>query len=428
MAIKVVHYINQFFAGIGGEEKADHPAELRQGHVGPGMALAAAFGEEAEIVATVVCGDSYFNENLETSKAEVLEMIKSQNPDVVIAGPAFNAGRYGVACGTVAKMVVDELNIPVVTAMYEENPGVDMYRKEVYILPTANSAAGMRKAVKPLAAFALKLAKGEEILSPAEDGYFERGARVNYFTDKIGGERAVDMLVAKLTGTEFTTEYPMPTFDNVEPGKAIKDMSKAKIAVVTSGGIVPSGNPDRIESSSASKYGEYSLEDRGETAHGGYDPVYANERPDRVMGIDCLQDMVTEGLIGSLHEFYYTTTGNGTSVKNSDAFGTEIGQKLLAAGVDAVILTSTWGTCTRCGATMVKAIERTGLPVVHICTVVPISLTVGANRIVPAIAIPFPLGNPKLDAAEEKKLRRGLIEKCVNALTVEVTEQTVFDK
>jgi glycine reductase len=341
MAVKVVHYINQFFAGIGGEEKADHPAELRQGHVGPGMALQKAFGDEAEIVATVVCGDSYFNENLETSKAEVLEMIKSQNPDVLIAGPAFNAGRYGVACGTVAQMVQEELNIPVVTAMYEENPGADMFRKEVYIQPTANSAAGMRKAVKPLAAFALKLAKGEEILSPEEDGYFARGARVNYFTDKIGGERAVDMLVAKLTGAEFTTEYPMPTFDNVEPGKAIKDMSKAKIAVVTSGGIVPAGNPDRIESSSASKYGQYKLNDMGETAHGGYDPVYANERPNRVMGIDVLQDMVAEGLIGSLHEFYYTTTGNGTSVKNSDAFGTEIGQKLLADGVDAVILTST---------------------------------------------------------------------------------------
>jgi len=77
---------------------------------------------------------------------------------------------------------------------------------------------------------------------------------------------------------------------------------------------------------------------------------------------------------------------------------------------------------------MVKAIERTGLPVVHICTVVPISLTVGANRIVPAIAIPFPLGNPKLDAAEEKKLRRGIIEKSLEALQTEVTEQTVFDK
>ncbi len=77
---------------------------------------------------------------------------------------------------------------------------------------------------------------------------------------------------------------------------------------------------------------------------------------------------------------------------------------------------------------MVKEIERTGLPVVHICTVVPISLTVGANRIVPAVAIPFPLGNPSLDAAEEKKLRRGIVEKALHALTVEVSDQTVFDK
>lgn len=77
---------------------------------------------------------------------------------------------------------------------------------------------------------------------------------------------------------------------------------------------------------------------------------------------------------------------------------------------------------------MVKGIERTGIPVVHICTVVPISLTVGANRIVPAIAIPHPLGNPALDPADEKKLRRHIVEKALHALTVEVTEQTVFDK
>ena len=77
---------------------------------------------------------------------------------------------------------------------------------------------------------------------------------------------------------------------------------------------------------------------------------------------------------------------------------------------------------------MVKEIERTGIPVVHICTVVPISLTVGANRIVPAIAIPHPLGNPKLDAKEEKALRRGIVEKALNALTTEVEGQTVFEK
>ncbi len=64
---------------------------------------------------------------------------------------------------------------------------------------------------------------------------------------------------------------------------------------------------------------------------------------------------------------------------------------------------------------------------VHICTVVPISLTVGANRIVPAIAIPHPLGNPALDAKEEKALRRKLVEKALKALSTEVEGQTVFE-
>ena len=76
---------------------------------------------------------------------------------------------------------------------------------------------------------------------------------------------------------------------------------------------------------------------------------------------------------------------------------------------------------------MVKEIERTGIPVVHVCTVVPISLTVGANRIVPAVAIPYPLGNPALEIGEEKKLRRRLVEKALRALQTEVTEQTVFE-
>ena len=66
-------------------------------------------------------------------------------------------------------------------------------------------------------------------------------------------------------------------------------------------------------------------------------------------------------------------------------------------------------------------------PVVHICTVTPISMTVGANRIVPAIAIPHPLGNPALNHEEEKKLRRKLVEKALRALTTEVEDQTIFE-
>lgn len=347
--IRVVHYINQFFAQIGGEEKADYPAEIRVGEiVGPGQALKMGFKDEAEIVATVICGDSYFNENLDKAKAEIIEMVKAQKPDLFIAGPAFNAGRYGVACATICAAIKEELNIPVVSGMYEENPGVDMFKDKVYIISTKNNAAGMRDAVKKMVPLALKLAKGETVGASIEEGYFNQNQRVNFFESKRGSKRAVEMLLKKIADKPFVTEYPMPVFDRVEPGKAIKDMSKATIAVVTSGGTVPKGNPDHIESSNASKYGTYSIEgvdsltsENSETAHGGYDPVYANENGNRVVPLDVLRDMEKEGIIGKLHNFYYSTVGNGTAVASAKKFGEEIGKTLVAAGVDAVVLTST---------------------------------------------------------------------------------------
>ena len=76
---------------------------------------------------------------------------------------------------------------------------------------------------------------------------------------------------------------------------------------------------------------------------------------------------------------------------------------------------------------MVKEIERGGLPVVHMCTVVPISLTVGANRIIPTVARPHPLGNPALDKKGEFELRYGLVEKALKALSTPVEGQKVFE-
>ncbi len=343
---KVVHYINQFYAGIGGEEKADIQPFSEAKVVGPGLAFMNSFGDEAEIIGTVVCGDSFFNENLDSAKKDVLDRIKQFEPDIVIAGPAFNAGRYGIACGEVAQAVMTELGVPAVTGMYEENPGVEMYKRGAYIVPTRNSAAGMRKAVPVIANLALKLLKNEQV-SPEADSYFVR-YRKNFQDEKRGSARAVDMLVRKLQDEEFTTEYPMPEFDNVAPATAISDLSKARIALVTSGGIVPKGNPDRIESSSASKYGTYSIEnvdtlsaDSYETAHGGYDPVYANQDPNRVLPLDIVREMEKEGVIGSLHDYFYTTVGNGTAVANAKKYAAEIAQNLVADGVDAVILTST---------------------------------------------------------------------------------------
>lgn len=76
---------------------------------------------------------------------------------------------------------------------------------------------------------------------------------------------------------------------------------------------------------------------------------------------------------------------------------------------------------------MVKEIERVGITVVHVCTVVPISLTIGANRIVPAIGIPYPLGNPKLSEEESKKIRKNIVLKALEALQEEVESQMVFE-
>lgn len=347
--IRVVHYINQFYGGIGGEEKAEFKPEVREGVVGPGLGLNGLLKKDgAEIVATIICGDSYFNENIEEASAKVIEMVKKYNPDIFIAGPAFNAGRYGVACGAISKAVQEELNIPVLTGMYVENPGVDMYKKNVYIVSTKNSAVGMRDALPHIAQLAIKLAKGEVIGSPEEEGYIERGIRKNFFAEERGSKRAVDMLIKKIKGEEFVTEFKMPVFDRVDPNPAVKDIKHAKIALVTSGGIVPKGNPDHIESSSASKFGKYDIEgvmdlteETYETAHGGYDPTYANADADRVLPVDVLRQMEKEGKIGSLHRYFYTTVGNGTAVASSKKFGEQIVKELIADGVQAVILTST---------------------------------------------------------------------------------------
>jgi glycine/betaine/sarcosine/D-proline reductase family selenoprotein B len=345
---KIVHYLNQFFAGIGGEEKADYEPEVREGVVGPGGALAAALGADYEIVATVICGDNYFGENLDKATDTIIEMVKKYEPDVFVAGPAFNAGRYGVACGTICKAVEERLGIPVLTAAYQENPGTDMFKKDVIIVKAGNSSADMKNVIPVMANLVKKMATGEEILGPAIEGYHERGIRVNYFAEKRGSERGLEMLIKKMKGEPFETDLPMPKFDRVEPAAPIKDMKHATIAVVTSGGVVPQGNPDHIESSNATKFGEYSIKgmdtmspDDFMTVHGGYDRQFVLANPNLVVPLDVLREMEKDGEFGKLYDSFFATTGTGTATGSAAKFGDAIGKKLVEDHVDGVILVST---------------------------------------------------------------------------------------
>ncbi len=345
---KVLYYVNQFFGQIGGEDKAGMPPEFRPEKIGPASGFETQLQGQGEVVGTIICGDNYFNENKNDAMAFILNKVQEITPDLFVAGPAFNAGRYGMACGETCKEVAVKFNIPVVTGMYPENPGVEICKEIAYVVKTSDNAGGMRGALPTMAAIAEKLVSGAEIGSPEEEGYIPRGIRKTVFDEKKGSVRAVEMLIARLKGQPFETEMPMPIFDDVAPARAIKDLSKATIAICTSGGIVPQGNPDRIESASAQKWGKYDISglDRLKppdffTTHGGYDPVYANEDPNRVAPLDILREYEKEGYIGKVYEFFYTTTGTGTAVSKAKEFGSKIGEELKTAGVDGVILTST---------------------------------------------------------------------------------------
>lgn len=180
---KAIHYLNQFFGQIGGEDKADFEPEIREGYVGPGLLLNNLLSPEIEISHTIICGDNYFGSKKEEAIDRILGFLKDKEFDIFIAGPAFMAGRYGVACGGICKAVKEKFNVPVITSMYVENPGVEMYSKEIYIFPGGNGAVSMRKDVPKMANFAKKVLSGETILPAEKEGYLPRGIRLESFKE-----------------------------------------------------------------------------------------------------------------------------------------------------------------------------------------------------------------------------------------------------
>lgn len=92
-----------------------------------------------------------------------------------MAGPGFNAGRYGLGCGAATAAVTEQVKIPAVTALYAENPGTDLYKDRAYILQTENNAAKMREAMKSVAEFVDRLIKNDFIGDGRKEGYHGSG-------------------------------------------------------------------------------------------------------------------------------------------------------------------------------------------------------------------------------------------------------------
>lgn len=315
--------------------------------MGPGQPLQQLLGPEAPIVATIYCGDNYVAENEARATEEILALVEAERPDLFVAGPAFGAGRYGLACGALSVAVAAKLGIPVLTAMSPSNPGADRVRRGAPVVATGESAREMTPALQRMAPLMRRLLDGAPLGSAETEGLVPRGVRMNAWADRPAAARAVDMLLAKVAGAPFRTEVPLPSFDDVPPAAPVSDIGRAKVALVTTAGIVPRGNPDRLTSYHSTRWGAYSMAgiddlrgDALESVHGGFLTAAVNEDPDRMLPVDVLRDLVKEGAVGALHETFYSTVGNGTPAETASRLGREIAGALRAEGVDGVILTA----------------------------------------------------------------------------------------
>jgi len=322
--------------------------EEREGAAGPGRLLEQLLGGNAKIVKTLVCGDNYAVEHQDEVIASVLKKVQEAKAELFIAGPCFEAGRYGMISGALCSAVQSERAIPVVTAMAGENPGADLYREALYIIDSGPSSAKMRDVLVKMAELAKKLVAREEIGLPGEEGYLRRGLIRDEFVEQTAAKRLVDMVMAKVTGAPFESEMVPTSFEPIPMPPAVKDLSKARVMLITDGGLVPKGNPDRIEGSAATRWGAYSIEglddlkgDDYEISHGGYDPRFVQEDPDRLVPLDAMREMEREGKIGKLHNEFLSTSGLANPLSNTRRIGREMAEKVKKEGIDAVILTST---------------------------------------------------------------------------------------
>jgi glycine reductase complex component B subunit gamma len=352
--IKIVHVVNQFFAGLGGEEKAGLPVGVIEGSAGAARAFGTALGGEAKIVCTIYVGDNYFHEHKEEAIKTILDAVRAAGPEVLVAGPAFNSGRYGLSCVEICNEVTNRMEIPCVTAMHEENPGVGVYREfansRLYCLPTAEAITGMTDALSRMATLAIRLARGQEIGSALKEGYIGRGIRRLEKTDQRGAVRALDMLLKKLNNQSFESELPMEIWDDAPPAPALARVKDRNIALVTTSGVVPWGNPDKFKTYRNTYWRKYNIAElkelepgKWEAVHGGYNVAYMNQNPHYGVPLDALRTLEAEGAIGpgKLYPAYYVIPGNQGSPTVMRRIGQEIAADLKKDGVEGVLFVAT---------------------------------------------------------------------------------------
>ena len=350
---------------------------------------------------------------------------------MLVCGPSFGSGRYGYACGVLAREA-GRRGMPVVAAMTPDSPGVLAAEGAAYVVPTGSNVAGMREALPIVASLAARLASGEPVGGPEDEGYLPRGLRLNALVERTGAERAIDLLLAKLAG-DVRTEIA-PSGDRVAPAPPVEDLASVRLALVTEAGCVPQGNPDRLPTRHANVWLRYRLDGAGSLAagrlrvgacrvrhHGGErgpEPARAARRRARARA----RGVGRHPARRVLHHDRRGHAGRGGGALRAGDRGGAAGGAGRGGDPDRHLrhrhaLRGNAGEGDR----------AEGIPTVFVTALPTIAQMVGANRILRGVSITNPTGDPSLAPGDERAMRIALVRRALGMLATDVEPRTVWE-
>ena len=283
--LRVVHYLNQFFAGIGAEDKADTPPGRREGALGPGRLLQQALGERRgssprSTAATTTRVRSAGARRHHRSHRRRSAGHRHRRPGLLGRALRGWLRRDRGARARAARRHRRDRDAL-------DNAAAELYRTKVYV-------AGSKRRRRDGGGARAMARAGAEARKPASHSarrvtkaICRPGAACSRMASRTAGERAIDMLLRKVRGEPTRRSGPCRATPVSTPAPP-SETSQATIALVTTGGLVPRGNPDRLESGYATKWLRYSIKgldeltpERWQSVHGGFDTTLINLDPHR---------------------------------------------------------------------------------------------------------------------------------------------------
>lgn len=243
---------------------------------------------------------------------------------------------------------------------------------------------------------------------------------------KTASERSIDMLLRKYYHQEYQTEIEMPEIPDVSVCAPKKALSESVIMLLTDGGLVPKGNPDHMAPFCGNDFYVYDIGFATtlsaadyRISHQGYDHTAVLLDPNRLVPVDAARRLVEKGVIRQLYHKFISVAGVMTPTKQSILLGQRIARYIEESPADAVVITSTCGTSTRCGTYIAQEIKKLGIPVVQIANLVNVAESYGMRKVVKGNSIDCPLGNPEFPKKEEADMRLRMLEEALMLLAAD---------